>query len=186
MKTGLLASRRAFLNTFSFLQAPSGLPVSQTRHRKLGSPAKSSGPFLGPKTRSKNGVFQTGPLQCKIPAVAFVRFNTASDTASSAIQRCAAKITGCNRWFFCMRTQLAELAAILLSAEQTKSRKASASAKQANWRKAFPFQRNFSEANCAHRMPALGEQILKRAEPRQTLQLMERRAKMQPLHAFSS
>ena len=51
------------------LQAPSGLPVSQTRHRTLGSPAKSSGPFLGPKTRSKNGAFQTGPPQLQLHLV---------------------------------------------------------------------------------------------------------------------
>ena len=53
-----------FLNTFSFFcKHLSGLPVSQTRHIKLSSPAKSSGPFLGPKIPSKNGAFQTGPPQ---------------------------------------------------------------------------------------------------------------------------
>ena len=47
-------------NTFSFSQAPSGLPVSQTRHRKLGSPAKSSGPFWDPKPGQKTVPFKLG------------------------------------------------------------------------------------------------------------------------------
>ena len=49
--------------------------MSQTRHRTLGSPAKSSGPFLGPKTRSKNGAFQTGPSQYQPLFFCFLRRN---------------------------------------------------------------------------------------------------------------
>ena len=40
--------------------------VSQARHRKFGSPAKSSGPFMIPKIRSKAVPFKNGPPQYRL------------------------------------------------------------------------------------------------------------------------
>ena len=57
--------------------------VSQTRHGKLGPPAKSSGPFLGPKTRSK-----TVPSKLGLPA-SFAQLHSCTSLLSLSLNPAA-------------------------------------------------------------------------------------------------